>query len=44
MIEHAGSTDAYLAEATTERRSLATAIGRLAIECVRQAVADTKAH
>lgn len=44
MIEAAGSTDAYLAEAETERRNFATAIGKLALERVQQAIADSKAH
>jgi hypothetical protein len=44
MIDAAGSTDAYLAEAETERRNGAAAIGKHALERVQQAVAENKAH
>jgi hypothetical protein len=43
MIERAGSTDAFLERAETERRELATTLTRTAAELVQRA-ADPKAH
>jgi hypothetical protein len=44
MIERAGSTDAFLQRAEGERRELATALAKLAADCVDAAIGTGKAH
>ena len=44
MIERAGSTDAFLQRAEDERRELATALAKLAADCVHAATGAGKAH